>query len=359
MRKNDVSTAQPKSGTEWLKLQSRRITEGEELPLSAEEAASSLIEEWLQRHGVAYAPPSPIPMVLIDEKRSRNNQARRDAVVSDSVDRFANALRNGATFPPIVVFPLGGRLIIIDGNNRQAAAKRVGREFVSGIVISEETPSELISLLTVEANAHHGVTPDTQWRVQQAFQLISLGYTDQQAADAVNVNVTSIRVARAIQEAEQRARRMKIHGFVDLPQVPKQALGTLKDDPVFYQAAKVAISTGMTLEQIREMTRMVKAIPSEGARIDAIAALAKERGIEAATKKAMGKVTRRVSSPKTQLVSGIGLLVNVDEAALVRSILTRRDRDLVAERLQQLTDKVLAMQVALEQVSIPDEDEDD
>ncbi len=346
-----------KSGTDWLKQQGKRISEGSELPVTADEASATLVENWLQRHGVAYAPATPIPMVLIDEKRSRVNQARRDSIVADSVDRFANSLRNGAVFPPIVCFPLGGKLVIVDGNNRQAAARKVGREYVSGIIISEDTPSELIQLLTVEANVSHGVTPDTQWRVAQAFQLINLGYTDQQAADACAVNVTSIRVARAIQDAENRARRLKISQFAEMPQVAKQALGTLKDDPVFYQACKVAFSTGMSTEQIREMARMVKGIPSEGQRIDAIAAIARERGIEAATKRAMGKVSRRVSSPKTQLVSGIGLLVNVDEAALARSILTKRDRDLVVERMEQLENKLHDLKVSIEQISIPDDED--
>lgn len=347
-------------GTDWLRLQSKRVGEGKEQEVSPEEAAAALVEDWLQRHEVAYAPLTAIPMDLIDEKRSRTNQARRDSIVTDSVDRYANALRNGAVFPPIVVFPLGGRLVIVDGNNRQAAARRVGREFIQGFVISEETPSELIQLLTIEANAHHGVTPDTGWRVAQAFQLVSLGYTDQQAADAVNVNVTAVRVARAVQDAEARARKMKVNGFAELPVAMKQTLGTVKDDPVFFQAVKVALSTGMSLEQTREMTRMVKAIPSEAQRIDAIAAIAKERGLEAATKKALGKTSgpgRRTHSPKTQLVSGIGMLVSVDESALMKAILTKRDRDMVSERLKQLLAKVQAFQGAVNALAIPDGDE--
>lgn len=347
----------PKSGTEWLRQQSKKISDGEDLVVSVEEASGVQVEHWLQGHEVQYAPPAPIPMDLIDEKRSRANQARRDPLVAESVDRFALAVKAGAVFPPIVTFPLGGRLVIVDGNNRQAAYRKAGREYIPGIIISDETPSELIQLLTVEANAHHGVTPDTAWRVQQAFQLISLGYTDQLAADAVHVNVTSIRVARAVQDAEGRARKLKITGFADLPMVSKQVLGGLKDDPVFFQAAKTALSTGMSTEQIREMSRMVKVIPSEALKIEAIAAIAKDRGIEAATAKALGRGGKRVSSPKTQLVSGIGLLVNVDEAALVRSVLTRHDKVLIMERLELLTDKLLQLQVAMEQVAIPDDDE--
>lgn len=337
-----------RTGTDWLRHQVKKVSEGEVLPVSEQRAAAIEVEAWLQRHGVAYAPPTQIPMSLIDERRSRANQARRDAIVNDSVDRFANAMRAGSAFPPIVAYTSGGRLVIIDGNNRQAAAKKAGKETVLGIIVAAETPSELIQRLTVEANAHHGVTPELSWRLLQAFHLCSLGFTDAQAAESAAVTVNDIRKARQIQEAEQRARAMKINGFSDLPASAKQALGVLKDEAVFYQGAKVAIDTGMTIDEIRDLIRTVKTMPSEGARIEHIGAVAKERGIEAATKKVLGKAINRVSSPKQALVTGIGKVLAVDSAALVRQIVTTHDRDEVNRRIKLLEEKVLELQVAMD-----------
>jgi ParB-like chromosome segregation protein Spo0J len=338
------------TGTDWLRSQTKHITSGGDLPVSQAQAASVEVESWLQGHGISYAPATAIPMHLIDEKRSRANQARRDAIVSESVDRFAVALKGGTTFPPIVVYAAGGRLIIIDGNNRQAAARKAGLDTISGIIIADDTPSELIQLLTVQANAHHGVTPELSWRLLQAFHLCSLGFTDAQAASAASVSAPQIRTARQVQEADQRARSMKIVGFTDLPASARQALSVLKDDAVFFQASRVAISTAMTTEEIRDMTRAVKALTSEGARIEHIGNLAKERGIEAATRKATGKALRRVSSPKTALASGIGLLLKVDTAALARQIVTTHDRDLLRQRVSALETKVLELMFALDQL---------
>lgn len=344
-----------RTGTEWLRSQSRKVSDGPELPVSATTAASVEVEAWLQRHGVQYAPPTHIPMGLIDEKRSRGNQARKDAIVADSVERYATAMRSGAKFPPIVCYPLGGRLVIIDGNNRQAAARKANHDTIFGIVIAEDTPSELIQLLTVEANAHHGLTPDMSWRLQQAFHLCSIGFTDQAAAEAASISIAQLRNARAARDADQRARALKVHGFADISQAAKQALSALKDDAVFYQAAKLAVDTSMTSEEIREMTRAVKTQGSEGARIEYIGQLARTRGIERATKRALSKTLARVSSPKHSLVTAVGKILAIDPAALVRQVVTTTDRDLLDQRLRDLQKKLIAIQVAMTTLNFEDE----
>ncbi len=349
----------PRTGTEWLKAQAKRVSDGEELPVTAPVAALVEVEAWLQRHGVQYAPPSAVPMSVIDEKKSRANQARRDPIVAESVDRFTAAMKAGQVFPPIVAYPSGGKLVIIDGNNRQAAARKAGTDTILGIIIAEDTPSELIQLLTVEANAHHGVTPELSWRIQQANHLRSLGYSDQQAADASSIGVQQLRAARAAQEADQRARALKVAGFSAMAQVSRQSLNVLKDEAVFYQAAKVAVETGMTSEEIRDLVRTVKSLPSEGARIEHIGSVAKTRGIERATKKALGRTMSRVTSPKQSLVAGIGKVLAVDEAALVRQVVTSHDRDQINDRLKQLARKLSTIQAAMSTLADLDLDEDE
>lgn len=343
------------TGTDWLRNQAKKVQDGPALPVSEQVAATVEVEAWLQRNGVQYAPPSYIPMSLIDEKRSRANQARRDAIVADSVDRFAAALKSGAKFPPIVVFPVGGKLSIVDGNNRQAAHRKAGLDEILGIVIAEDTPSELIQLLTVEANAHHGVTPDLSWRVQQAFHLCSLGFSDQAAADASAITMVQLRTARTVQEADQRAKAMRIAGFTELPTTTRGALAVLRDEPVFYQAARTAVDTGMTIDEVRDLIRQVKALPSEGAKIEYIGSIAKARGLERAARKVLGKAAHRVSSPKGSLVAGIGKILATDSAALVRQIVTTHDRDEINKRLSALDKKLVELRIAMSTLNTLDE----
>jgi ParB-like chromosome segregation protein Spo0J len=342
------------SGTEWLRSQAKRVGDGEPLAVDTDIAAAVEVEAWLQARNVAYAPAAWIPMNLIDVKRSRANQARRDPIVTESVDRFAVAMRAGHHFPPIVVYPDGGKLVIIDGNNRQAAASRAGLEQIWGIVVSEETPSELIQLLTVEANARHGVTPELAWRVQQAFSLVGMGWTDQDAADAAGLSVAQLRAARSVQEADYRARNLRITGFQQMPASSKQALGAVKDDAVFTQLSRIAIDSAMTTEEIREVTRALKNLNSEQARLEHLAAVRKERTAQRAVKRAPGKHSR-LTSPRIALSAGIGKIIAIDATALAKQVVTGKDRDLLVARLSEAKKKIAMLEIAMNSLTLDDE----
>ncbi len=337
-----------RSGTDWLRTQIRRVGDQPEPTVPPEVAASADIERWLQSRGIQYAPAAAIPMDLIDTKRSRANQARRDAILPESVDRYATAMRNGAVFPPIVVYLDGRSLVIIDGNNRHAAAARVGLDTIDGFVIAEDTPSELIHLLTVEANARHGVTPDSSWRYEQAFALTAMGWSDEDAAEAAGLSVASLRGARSVQNAEARAKNLRIGGFADMPASAKVALAPVKDDAVFYHLSKLAIATSMTTDEIRDVTRALKNILSESGRVDYINQVAKERTLERAARKvaAPGKHSR-VTSPRVAFVAGIGKVLSVRPEALVSQIATRQDRALLESRLDELKRRIQLIDAAL------------
>lgn len=347
--------AAPRAGTDWLRGQAKRITGGGPLIVDEAVGAAIEVERWLQRHKVDYAPPTDIPMALIDTKRSRANQARRDAIVGDSVDRFAAAMKAGAVFPPIVTFPASAKVVIIDGNNRHEAARKAGLEVIRGIVVADSTPSELIQLLTVEANASHGVTPDLSWRLQQAFHLISIGFTDQQAAQAASVTTQAIMTQRKLQDADKRAKALRIAGFSDLPATSRALMSVLKDEAVFFQACTTAVRTRMNSEEIRDMLRRIKKETSEQARIEVVGVINEERGLEAAARKASIGGRSRVSSPKTALSSGIGLIMSCDPAALARQVLTIQDRDLIQKRLKDLEEKLLALLIAMETANVSED----
>lgn len=338
--------AEKADATAWLRKQTRQIDEQDGLAVSEETASGVVTEAWLQRCGVQYAPPTAIPMHMIDEKRSRANQARRDPLVPESVERFTTSFRAGRPFPPIVVYPVGNRLVIVDGNNRHEAAKRAKKESIYGIIISAETTSEMITLLTVEANASHGATPPLDWRVTQAFHLVSLGHGDERSAEAAGITITQLRNARSAREAEQRAKALRIHGFVDIPMTGKQYLNGIKLEQVFHSAAQTAVNSKLTIDQIRDMCRKVKAGRSEHEQLAILAEAQELLLVENAAMKVLN--SRRVSSPKTSLVTGIGLLNKIDPSALVNQIRTTADRDLVMERLKDLETKILDLQVAME-----------
>lgn len=333
------------TATDWLKKQGRKVVEHTTLDVTEEKAATVEVEAWLQRREVKYAPAVAIPMAMIDERRSRQNQARKDPLVAESVERFANSFRQGRPFPPIVVYQLGNKLVIIDGNNRHEAAKRAKLPSILGIIIDDKTPSELIQLLTVEANNGHGVTPDPAWRTRQANHLVTLGFSDSDAAEAAGVSLSSLRSARSAAEADGRARRLGIYGFGDLAQTTKVLIGVLKSDPVFLEVARFVVAQKVSQEQVRDLVREVKKGRSEAEMLATLKDIADQMDVEAATKKALKK---GVSSPKNALVSGVGLITKCDPAQLIRQIVTTHDRDVIKRRLDEAVDKILELQVAME-----------
>lgn len=335
-----------RAAQDWLKKQTVKVSQHTTLQVSEETAATIEVEAWLQRRGVKYAPATGIPMAMIDERRSRANQARKDALVPESVERFANSFREGRPFPPIVCYALGNRLIIIDGNNRHEAAKRARRDYLLGIIIDETTPSEMIQLLTVEANNGHGVTPDKAWRVRQANHLVTLGFSDAKAAEASGVTPVQMKNARAAAEASARARKLNIVGFDELSDSNKTVINVVKSDPVFLAAARLTVAQRLAHDQLKDVLRAIKTGRSEAEQLAIITEQAELLNVELAAKKA--ETRRGVSSPKNALVSGVGLITKCDPAALVSQILTVHDRDTIAKRLDEAVDCILAIQVEME-----------
>lgn len=334
------------AGSEWLRRLAGRVEERDTLEVNEDVASATQIEAWLQRRGVRYAPPTMIPMEMIDTRRSRSNQARKDPIVEDSVKRFTMAMKAGRTFPPIVVYPDFKKLIIIDGNNRHEAAINAKCESIYGIVIDEMTDGDVIKLLTVEANASHGVTPPLDWRLRQAFHLVSIGHGDDLAAEAAGVTLQQLRNARAAREAEQRAAALRITKFPEMAATSKQYLNGIKMEPVFHAAAKLSADNGLTIDQVRDVCRAVKTGKSESDQLSIVAEQQRLLIAENNLKKAQNK---RVNSPKNALVAGIGLVLNLDVKALVGQIQTTNDRDVIRKRLREAEDKILAIQVEMEE----------
>lgn len=311
------------------------------------EALDSQVERFLQQHGVKYAPKSQIPIGMFDEKASLGNQARDVPLIPESVERFSLSLKKGEYLPPVIVFPSGNKVVTIDGNNRYAGHKRAGSQFVPGFVIAEDTPSETILLLTVAANNGHGVTPDPSWRLKQAAHLVEVGHTADKACEAAGVTKSQLGDYQAQKRADKRAANMKIHGFADLANTSRATLGRIQLDPVFYQAARVAIDTGMTAEDVRFLYRDVKGLGTQDEQIQHIVKVGAERKLEEKARKATGG-GGRLASPYQSLLSSLGKIQALDSAAVARQILTDMDRAELNRRLDQAGEKLIEIQIAIQ-----------
>ena len=72
-----------------------------------------------------------------------------------TVARYAKAMQGGATFPPILVFEVGDKLILADGYHRYSAYKKLGIEKIEADVRIGTMDDALLA--AVRANAHEGL----------------------------------------------------------------------------------------------------------------------------------------------------------------------------------------------------------
>lgn len=327
--------------------------DAEPVRMTQAEATGVALTKWLDGHGVVHSGVQTISMALIDTKASRDNQARLVPLVPASVERFTVAMRRGDLFPPIILYFKGNRLVILDGNNRHEAATKAGHKTISGIIISPDTPSEMIQLLMVEGNTKHGETPPLEWRLRQAQGLVGQGYSTADAAEACGVTVSQYNLATAADKAIARATRMGVQGFDQLGKTLMQRLGALRDDAVFHAAASVVVETKMSGEEVSALVNDLKRKGSEKERLSLLGELSDNHRVRTASASALsrnGNAKGGMGSPKTAVATAVGKLIKVDPVALRRSVLTELEHAEVKKRLEAAAEHILTLQIALEGV---------
>jgi len=313
---------------------------------------SSEIESWLKQRGARFLRCIEVPLANFDDRASRANQARPTALVPETVERYTVAMRAKATFPPVVAYRTAAssqRFVLIDGNNRIAAARKAGWSTFPTYVLVEPS-TELIALLTVEANRAHGEPVPTEWRVRQAVNLVSLGYRLEQACEAANVTAQTVRNYRGANVADTRARQLRVAGFSSLPMQHKYVLGALKYDEVFHQAAAVAVGTSMTTAECAAFVREIKAQRSEVDQLRVIGETMDHRKAILASEKAIGRTAHKVSSAKMALVSAVGKIMHVQSLDLLRQVTTDLERMELKSRIDDCLEHLIDLGAALEQL---------
>jgi polyhydroxyalkanoate synthesis regulator phasin len=108
-----------------------------------------------------------------------------------NVHIYADEMKNGAKFPPILVGELDGRLIVVDGYHRVNAYKKLKIEFIQGIYKKYNSIADILRD-AVEANNHHGVRYGSQDKAHITKLLQEYGLQRQEVADLMRVSVEKL-----------------------------------------------------------------------------------------------------------------------------------------------------------------------
>lgn len=332
---------------DWLKKSTDAATSAPKRDLSVDPDVIQ-VEKWIQGFaGVKYSELLELPLATIDEKKSRQNQARRQAIIQDTVDRLVPVIKRGDPIKPVIGYKSGSRVVLIDGNNRDAAHRKAGASTIRAFLVHDDTPSEIILAMTVSANVGGGVVPELSHRLLQAVHLRSLGFPIESVCEWAAVTSRQLVDHERMEKSQLRSKSLKIHGFDALPTATKLKLAALPADPVFIQAARVVIDSKMTADETAALVRGLKACPDEAAQIRLIGRTAQSREIEAKARKALGKPIQ-VKSAKLGLITGLGKIMSADIGAIARQVITDIERAEMLRRLEEAGERIMELQIAIE-----------
>ena len=301
------------------------------------------------------------PLGLINEKASQANQARDEAIIEDAVDRYSMGVKRGDIFPPIVIYYPGGgsktvaqlykeraKANIVDGNNRYVAFKRAGKTEIPAIILAADTPSEIIYLLTVEANTRNGEPVSREFRLRQAVHLNNIGWNIDVACQAAGIPRSVFNDHKKTEAAKERARRLGAHKYASLPKTQQVALARIKDDRPFVEVVSLCADTAMNTDDLNRFMKEFRACTSEQQRAQLVQSTRDSRRVAAATQKALASGRSRTHSPKHDLATSIGKLLKVDPGLLAGSILRDEERAHIMAQLESVATHVFDIMSAIE-----------
>lgn len=145
---------------------------------------SPLSEQYFNELGVKWAYQSNIPLAHFDVEASKRNQSRFRPLLEDVVDSYALAMLDGVQFPAVIAYERAGRYILLDGNQRLAAARIAELETLDAYVVEVED-SYLRDLLARTLNVRlDGQQITSEERIAHATYLVEKAGVSVQAAAA-------------------------------------------------------------------------------------------------------------------------------------------------------------------------------
>lgn len=303
------------------------------------------VEGWLDSHALKYR-AAKVSLADVNIKESLRNQAREDALTKPVVDKYADGMKNGDVFPPIVLYMRGAQYIVVDGNHRVSALSKYGATHVHAYVLDgKTTPPQMIELLTAEANTRHGQTVSSEWRNRQAVYLYNLGHTVEDVAKALVVSQTTVKNAVQITKTTARAKALMVPEYETLPFNVKVRVGALKADSVFQAVVKMLVETKFTGQS--DVSKFVGLINRASTEKDALALVQEmyemrvfdmqQQAISANSK----DPKKRIANPKTHILTALGSVMALDPEKINRIFLTTEERSEIGRRFADASIKLM------------------
>lgn len=244
---------------------------------TAHPAVSQQIEQTLKARNVDFDFEANVKISEI--RYAEGNQVRLDEnrAPEKQVEKYAVAMKNGATFPAIV---LNDRLERIDGNTRLEARIKNGDDTIPAYICVGLTPLEARSL-SVELNQSNGLAM-TEEEIRKFVEgaVLEGQYADLRTLSRMT-GVKDSTLSRWVAEAQfkSRSKREGIDRYIDiLPASTQAALHASRLAAVFRELTSLAADARIKVVDVKKLVSQTNAASSES---EALAIVEAEREMRA------------------------------------------------------------------------------
>lgn len=278
------------------------------------EGGDAKIEEYLDSLHVRY---EFIPRANIgdfDVDRSERNNARFEAIDPKRVEAYAEAMKQGAEFPPTISYGKREAMIQADGNHRLQARIKARKQTMATYLLAKETPGETVTLIMHQMNAKHGMPTTEDERLSAAMHLIDNGTPARDAAAALSIPQRLVVAASAKRTMDQRFLDCGIApGIVDkLGEGVKRRLSNITTDEGFVEAVDLAVKADLSSTEVNEVVKECNGFRSSSTQVKNIKEW-KEYYSDRIQGSGGGTFTRAPRGPKARVGMALGAILALPE----------------------------------------------
>jgi len=259
------------------------ITRLKSLPPQAQLTAAKLgvlgFEEGSWFYDINQALAKPLPSEVLQVRNIKDQAPRMQVGHYMEVLRPYTLNRAGMLMPPVVITNDG---ILLDGNTRTEAAKRLDWETFPALVLNDRwsgaprsLQDQMIKLATVLNTTHgKGLSPADIERL-----VLQLAQSDSSAADlAKQLQVSRSTVKNVLYAREAREWAVELGISVNSERITRSHLSNLGvqiqklTEPVFRAVLKLVLETGLNANGERDLIKALNTLRTEEEKLDRIAA---------------------------------------------------------------------------------------
>lgn len=278
------------------------------------------VEQVLEKYAIDYKVET---IAITDIAKEPAKQIRFQVLDQSLVGTYAEAMKRGDKFPPIVVRRNDKRkkLELIDGNHRRAATLAAGEEKTAAYIIA--APDDVVAALVSEFNITHGANLSQEEKLAHGSYLVdNLGMTLLDSAERVGLTVSQLETHRMRRRAIVRLEAADVaKSTINALNVNvRQIVSAAPGEGVIKAFAALAADAKMSDEQAAQTAKEIKHLTTERARQTY---LQECRDGDLREQIQRGRLHshsgRNLDTDAAKLSRGIGLVLKVDPKRVVTS----------------------------------------